>query len=190
MVRKLVKRCFDIVFSIVFLVLFIPLWIIIPALIKLDSSGRVIFKQKRVGLNSQYFTMHKFRTMKEGVPDLPAEEVSDHSGMYTKVGVFLRRFSIDEIPQLINILKGDMSFVGPRPSHLGQHLQIKIRKETRTDSMRPGLTGLAQINGRDDISVLEKARYDKIYVYDSSIFLDIKIIFTTIKIVLSGKGAN
>lgn len=190
MTRKLIKRCFDVIFSIIFLVLFIPFWIIIPVLIKLDSPGRVIFKQKRIGLNSKYFTMYKFRTMKEGVPDLPAEEVKDHRSMYTKVGAFLRRFSIDEIPQLVNILKGDMGFVGPRPSHLGQHLQIKIRKEIGTDSIRPGLTSLAIIKGRDDISIPKKAVYDRIYVYESSIFLDIKIIFLTIKIVITGKGAN
>jgi len=190
MIRRLLKRFFDIIFSIVLLILLIPFWIIMPIIIKLDSPGRVIFKQKRIGLNSKYFTMYKFRTMKDGVPDLPAEEVIDHSSMYTKVGAFLRRFSIDEIPQLINILKGDMSFVGPRPSHLGQHLQIKVRKEIGTDNIRPGLTGLAQINGRDDISIKQKAEYDRIYVYESSIFLDIKIIFLTIKIVITGKGAN
>ena len=190
MIRVAIKRCFDIIFSAVLLILLIPLWIIVPILIKIDSPGKVIFSQKRVGLGSKYFTMHKFRSMKTGVPDLPAEEVEDHNTMYTRVGAFLRRFSIDEVPQLVNILKGDMSFIGPRPSHLGQLQQIKVRKEQGTDRMRPGLSGLAVVKGRDDLSITKKAEYDRTYVYESSLLLDIIIFFQTIKIVLTGKGRN
>ena len=134
--------------------------------------------------------MYKFRSMKEGVPDLPAEEVENHTRMYTKFGSFLRRFSLDEFPQLFNVLKGDMSIVGPRPSHLGQHGQVRIRKEWKTDIMRPGLTSLAIIRGRDDLSIKEKAEFDRQYVYDSSLFMDIPIILRTVFIVLSGKGSN
>jgi O-antigen biosynthesis protein WbqP len=190
MMRAALKRCFDIVSSSLAILLLTPLWIIIPIIIKLDSPGRVIFKQKRVGRDSQYFTMYKFRSMKEGVPDLPAEEVEDHASMYTRFGAFLRRFSIDELPQLFNVLKGDMGVVGPRPSHLGQHGQIRIRREWKTDIMRPGLTSLAIVRGRDDLSIEEKAEFDREYVYESSLFIDIPIIMRTVLIVLTGKGSN
>ena len=190
MIRVVAKRWFDISLSLLAIILLTPIWIIVPIIIKIDSPGRVIFKQKRVGLNSQYFTMYKFRSMKEGVPDLPAEEVEDHKKMYTKFGAFLRRFSLDELPQLFNVLKGDMGVVGPRPSHLGQHGQIRIRKEWKTDIMRPGLTSLAIIRGRDDLSIEAKAEFDREYVYDSSLFMDIPIILRTFLIVLTGKGSN
>ena len=190
MTRVAIKRFFDILLSVVIIILLLPLWIIVPIIIKLDSPGRVIFKQDRVGRDSKLFTMYKFRSMKEGVPDLPAEEVEDHSKMYTRFGAYLRRFSIDEVPQLFNVLKGDMSFVGPRPSHLGQHEQIRLRKEWGTDIMRPGLTSLAIIMGRDDLSIKKKAEFDRRYVFDSSLFIDIPILLATVKIVLTGKGSN
>lgn len=190
MMRSALKRFFDIILSALAILILTPIWIIIPIIIKIDSPGRAIFKQKRVGRNSRYFTMYKFRSMKEGVPDLPAEQVEDHSKMYTKFGAFLRRFSIDELPQLFNVLKGDMSIVGPRPSHLGQHEQIRIRKEWRTDIMRPGLTSLAIVRGRDDLSIKKKAEFDRQYVFESSIFIDIPILVKTVIIVLTGKGSN
>ena len=190
MTRVAVKRFFDVLLSVVIIILLLPLWIIVPIIIKLDSPGRVIFKQDRAGRDSKLFKMYKFRSMKEGVPDLPAEEVEDHSKMYTRSGANLRRFSIDEVPQFFNVLKGDMSFVGPRPSHLGQHEQIRLRKEWGTDIMRPGLTSLAIIMGRDDLSIREKAEFDHRYVFDSSLFIDIPILLATVKIVLTGKGSN
>ena len=190
MMRVAVKRCFDVAASALAIIILTPLWIIVPILIKIDSPGRIIFKQKRVGRGSKYFTMYKFRSMKEGVPDLPAEEVEDHSKMYTRFGAFLRRFSLDEFPQLFNVLKGDMSVVGPRPSHLGQHGQIRIRKEWGTDVMRPGLTSLAVIRGRDDLSIEDKAEFDREYVFDSSLFIDIPIILKTVLVALTGKGSN
>lgn len=190
MIRIIIKRWFDIIFSVLAIIILIPLWIIVPIMIKIDSPGRVVFKQKRVGRDSKYFTMYKFRSMKEGVPDLPAEEVEDHSKMYTRFGVFLRRFSIDELPQLLNVFKGDMSVVGPRPSHLGQYEQIRLRKEWGTDIMRPGLTSLAIIWGRDDLSISEKDEFDRRYVFKSSLFIDVPILLRTVKIVLTGKGSN
>ena len=190
MIRVIIKRWFDVIFSVLVIIILIPLWIIVPIIIKIDSTGRVIFKQKRMGRDSKLFTMYKFRSMREGVPDLPAEEVEDHSKMYTRFGAFLRRFSIDELPQFFNVFKGDMGVVGPRPSHLGQHGQIKIRKETGSDIMRPGLTSLSIIMGRDDLSIEEKAEFDHRYVFDSSLFIDIPILLATVKIVLTGKGSN
>lgn len=190
MIRVIIKRWFDAIFSVLIIMVLIPLWIAVPIIIKIDSPGRIIFKQKRMGRDSKYFTMYKFRSMKEGVPDLPAEEVEDHSKMYTRFGGFLRRFSIDELPQLFNVFKGDMSVIGPRPSHLGQHEQIRLRKEWGTDIMRPGLTSLAIIRGRDDLSIEQKAEFDRQYVFSSSLFIDIPILLKTAKIVLTGKGSN
>jgi O-antigen biosynthesis protein WbqP len=190
MIRKFLKRSFDLIVAIILTIILIPLWIIISILIKIDSPGSVFFLQRRVGLNSQYFNIIKFRSMKVGTIDLPAEKLQDRENKVTRVGKFLRRFSIDEFPQLFNVLKGDMSFIGPRPSHLGQTEQIKIRKEIGTDKVRPGMSGLAQVNGRDDITIPEKAEFDRIYVYEYKIFMDLKIFLKTIKVVLTFKGGN
>ncbi|MBM3712031.1 MAG: sugar transferase [Actinobacteria bacterium] len=188
--RIFLKRSTDIIFSLILILIFSPFLLLISIAIKLDSPGRVVFKQSRVGLNSKHFNMYKFRTMKEGTVDLPAEKLPEREKKVTRVGKFLRRFSIDETLQLINILKGDMSFVGPRPSHLGQKEQIKIRKEFKTDKIRPGLTGLAVVNGRDALSIKEKAEFDRIYVYHYKPFMDLVIILKTFGIVLTFRGGN
>lgn len=190
MIYRITKRILDIIFSIILIILFIPLWIIIPSMIKIDSRGRVIFKQKRVGLNSSYFTIYKFRTMKEGTPDIPTDRLKNQNALNTRVGTFLRRLSIDEIPQLINILKGELSFVGPRPALYNQELLIKMRKEKSVDRVRPGVTGLAQISGRDALSIRDKVMYDQLYIKDTSLLLDIKIFLVTVKAVITGRGAN
>lgn len=188
--RNLLKRVSDIIFSLILILLFLPFWLLIAAVIIIDSRGSIVFKQGRVGRYSINFNMYKFRTMKEGTIDLPAEELLDRESKVTRAGSFLRRFSIDETLQLINILKGDMSFVGPRPSHLGQRQQIKIRKETGTDSVRPGLTGYAVVNGRDAISIPQKAEYDRVYVFNYRPFMDTLIILKTFGVVLTFKGGN
>ncbi|MBM3699527.1 MAG: sugar transferase [Actinobacteria bacterium] len=188
--RNLLKRITDIIFSLILILLFLPFWILITIAIIIDSRGSIVFMQERVGRFSINFNMYKFRTMKQGTIDLPAEELVDRESKVTRVGKFLRRFSIDETLQLLNILKGDMSFVGPRPSHLGQKEQIKIRKETGTDSIRPGLTGYAVVNGRDAISIPEKADYDMAYVFNYRPFMDTLIILKTFGVVLTFRGGN
>ena len=188
--RSFLKRFTDIIFYLILILFFSPIFLLISIAIKLDSPGRIVFKQQRVGLNSTYFDMYKFRTMKEGTVDLPAEDLPERDKKVTRVGKFLRRFSLDESLQFINILKGDMSFVGPRPSHLRQKEQIRIRKELKTDRIRPGLTGLAVVNGRDAISIAEKAEFDRIYVYHYRPFMDLSIILKTFVIVLTFKGGN
>jgi O-antigen biosynthesis protein WbqP len=188
--RDFFKRFTDIIFSLIIIIILFPFWIIITAAIIIDSRGSIVFKQKRVGINSGYFDMYKFRTMKEGTIDLPAEELPDRDKKVTRTGKFLRRFSIDETLQLVNILKGDMSFVGPRPSHLGQKEQIETRKVLGTDKIKPGLTGFAVVNGRDAISIKEKAEYDRIYVFEYKPFMDLIIILKTFGIVLSFRGGN
>lgn len=190
MIYRITKRILDIVFSIILIILFIPLWIIIPMIIKIDSPGRVIFKQKRVGINSGYFIIYKFRTMKEGTPDIPTDRLKNQNILNTRVGTALRRLSIDEIPQLVNILKGEISFVGPRPALYNQELLIRLRKEKSVDRVRPGVTGLAQISGRDALSIRDKVMYDQLYIKDASFLLDIKIFLVTVKAVITGKGAN
>src|SRR4030067_1347483 len=160
MFYRIVKRTLDVGISVILIILFIPFWIIIPLVIKIDSQGSILFKQKRVGINSTYFTIFKFRTMKEGTPDIPTDELENQEKLNTRVGMFLRRFSLDEIPQLVNILKGDMSFVGPRPALYNQELLINLRKEQGVDRIRPGVTGLAQISGRGAIFITGKENND------------------------------
>ncbi|MHB1254537.1 MAG: sugar transferase [Candidatus Humimicrobiaceae bacterium] len=189
--RKLqlfIKRCLDIFVSLVLLIVLSPLWIIIPILIKLDSPGRVIYTQKRIGINSSFFTIYKYRTMKEGTPDIPTDKVSNPAELVTDVGRFLRRTSIDEIPQLVNILKGQMSFIGPRPALYNQPELIALRREKKADIMRPGITGLAQVSGRDELLIPIKVEYDKKYIDDFSLLADLKILFITVRAVLTAKG--
>ncbi len=190
MAYKLFKRFFDIVFSLLLFILLLPFWLIIPILIKTDSKGRIIYTQKRIGIASGCFIIYKFRTMKEGTPDIPTDEVKDPDALYTNVGKVLRRTSLDELPQLINILKGDMSFVGPRPALYNQDLLIALRKENQVDSIRPGITGLAQINGRDELKIPVKVSFDARYAKEMSLALDIKICLLTVKAAFSGKGVR
>ncbi|MBN1299463.1 MAG: sugar transferase [Actinobacteria bacterium] len=188
--RLFCKRITDIIFSIILIILISPFWLIITIAIIIDSRGSIVFKQQRVGLYSINFNIYKFRTMKSGTIDLPAEELPDRENKVTRVGRFLRRFSIDETLQLFNILKGDMSFVGPRPTHLGQKEQIRLRKELGTDRIRPGLTGHAVVNGRDAISIPQKAEFDRQYVFNYKPFMDTMIVLKTFGVVLTFKGGN
>jgi len=190
MYYRFVKRSFDLVFSIIFFIIFFPLWIIIPILIKTDSSGRVIFTQKRVGLGSSYFKIYKFRSMKEGTPDIPTDRIDNQEELNTRFGTTLRRTSIDEIPQLYNIMKGEMSFVGPRPALYNQLELIDLRKKKGVDRIRSGVTGLAQVSGRDSLTIQKKVEYDLEYIKKMSFFMDLRIIFVTVKALLSGKGGN
>ncbi len=187
---KALKRLLDIGSSITLLILFLPFWIIIPILIRIDSPGSVIFRQKRIGTGSKYFTIFKFRTMKIGTPDIPTDRLKNQQDLNTRFGGPLRRSSLDEIPQLINILKGQMSFVGPRPALHNQDLLIDLRKKSGIDIIRPGVTGLAQISGRDSLSVPKKVEFDGLYLQDMSFWLDVKIFLVTVKAVLTGKGGN
>lgn len=185
-----IKRFSDIILSVFFFILLLPFWIIIPVLIKIDSPGRAIYTQKRIGINSSFFTIYKYRTMLEGTPDIPTDQVTDSKKLVTKFGAFLRRTSIDEFPQLVNIIKGEMSFVGPRPALYNQPLLIKLRKEKGADAVRPGITGLAQVMGRDDLPIPVKVDFDTRYVSDFSLLLDLKILFLTIKAIFSGRGSK
>lgn len=182
------KRTMDIVSSFVGLILLSPLFLLVAILIKLDSKGPIIFKQIRIGKDSKPFYIYKFRSMKIDAPNLSTEEFINASDFTTKVGKFIRKTSIDELPQLVNILKGDMSIVGPRPVIEREVRLLEIRKECNVDSILPGITGLAQINGRDNIDDYEKLKYDFEYLSKRNLVLDIKIIINTVLKVTKSEG--
>jgi Sugar transferases involved in lipopolysaccharide synthesis len=183
------KRAFDIILSIIGIVLLSPIFILTAILIKVTSKGPVIFKQLRSGKNKTHFYMYKFRTMKNNAPqNLPTKSFQNSTAFVTRVGKFLRKTSVDELPQLFNILSGDMSIVGPRPVVLCEKLLINEREKYFANSVRPGLTGWAQVNGRDELNEIEKAKFDGYYIQNVNFILDFIILIKTIKIVFSGKG--
>lgn len=174
------KRSIDIILSTLGIIILSPVFLIISIIIKLESEGPIIFKQLRAGKDSKPFYIYKFRSMRADAPNLSTNEFEDVNLFITKIGKFIRRTSIDELPQLINILKGDMSIVGPRPVILDEKELILLRKEYNIDSILPGITGLAQINGRDIIGTEEKVKLDYEYLQNKSLNLDVKIVFITI----------
>ena len=189
MYKNFFKRMMDIVLSVVgILVLLLPM-LIISLIVCIDSPGPALFRQVRVGRGGKEFFMLKFRTMKMSAPhDTPTDKL-DGAGTYvTRVGHFLRRSSLDELPQLFNILCGQMSFIGPRPVLPSQTELLSMREQNGASLLRPGLSGLAQINGRDLIDDTKKAQLDGEYAQRISFTLDVKCFLGTIKCVLSGEG--
>ena len=189
MYRKYIKRILDIILSFIGLIILLPFMIIFSIIIKLESKGPVLFKQKRVGKNKKEFTIYKFRTMRADTPkDVPTHKLENAKSYITKFGGFMRKTSIDELPQIINILKGDMSIIGPRPALWNQEDLIKERDKYKANSIRPGLTGLAQVNGRDELPITIKAKFDGEYTEKISFILDLKIFFKTIVNVFKEDG--
>ena len=181
------KRFFDFILSLLAIIILSPLLLILSLIILIDDGAPVIFKQDRVGKNNELFKVYKFRTMKKNTANVPTAQLKDAGNYITKSGRMLRKTSLDELPQLFNILKGDMSFVGPRPL-IPEETKIRaLRLENGIYSVRPGMTGLAQINGRDTLDDESKTRYDKKYIEEQSLLLDIKIIIQTVFVVLLGK---
>lgn len=189
MYKKFFKRLIDVVLSFLgIVVLSLPLLIIVIA-IKLDSKGPVFFKQKRVGIHKTYFNILKFRTMRIDTPhDMPTHMLSNPDMWITKVGKFLRKTSLDELPQLFNIFVGDMSVIGPRPALWNQDDLIAEREKYGANDVKPGLTGWAQINGRDELEIDVKAKLDGEYVEKMSFGFDCKCFFGTITSVLKSDG--
>ena len=184
-----VKRLLDFVLSLIGIVVLMPVFIIIGILIKVDSRGPVIFKQKRYGKNKQPFYIYKFRTMASDAPqNVATKDLNDSKKYITKIGAFLRRTSLDELPQLFNILLGQMTIVGPRPVVLKEENLIIARDLYGANDIKPGITGWAQINGRDLLSIEEKAKLDGYYVENMGFKMDIKCFFKTVKYVLKGEG--
>lgn len=183
------KRIFDLVAGIFFLILISVPMLLISVMIKASSKGSIIFKQKRIGKNQQEFFIYKFRTMYLETPkDIPTHMLESPDKFITPLGKILRKTSLDELPQIFNILKGEMSFVGPRPALYNQYDLIRLREQNSVNSVLPGVTGWAQINGRDELPISEKVMFDKYYVQKISILFDIKIIFLTFYNVLLAKG--
>jgi len=186
-----VKRGFDILIIILFSPLWLPLIIFLAFLVKITSKGPVFFTQKRFGKNKKFFTIYKFRSMKTDTPrDVPTDQLTESTSYITGVGRFMRKLSLDELPQLINILKGDMSLVGPRPALYNQYDLITMREKSGANTVPVGLTGLAQIKGRDEIPLQEKVNYDREYVRRKSFFFDIYILFATVSIAITGRGVR
>lgn len=184
-----VKNIVDFLFALILVVPLAPILLIIALAIKLESKGPVLFKQKRVGKDNTYFYILKFRTMRVDTPhDMPTHLLNGATNYITKVGGFLRKSSLDELPQIFNILCGQMSFIGPRPALWNQDDLIAAREEVGANQIKPGLTGWAQVNGRDELEISVKAQYDGEYVKNMSLALDLKIIWLTIKNVLLSKG--
>ena len=181
-----IKRAGDLVIAFVaLLVLLVPM-LIISAAIYIDDPGKVLFRQNRIGLGGKTFELYKFRTMKESTPKyLSTAEVDDPKKYLTKLGKLLRKTSLDELPQLINVLRGDMSMVGPRPLIPSETDIHKMRTRFGVYNVRPGMTGLAQINGRDTVTPAAKVRWDVKYVENFGIKMDMKIFFSTVPNVLT-----
>ena len=164
----------------IFLIIFLIPISIISLIIKLDSSGPIIFWSKRVGKNDLLFLMPKFRTMYEDTPQVATHLLTDEENKVTKIGKILRKYSLDEIPQIYSIYKGDMDVIGPRPALFNQDDLIKLRRENKINTFNPGLTGWAQVNGRDSLSIPEKVKLEVYYMNNKGLYMDLKIIFLTI----------
>jgi len=183
------KRLIDFVLALIGLIVLLPFFLLVAAAIKLDSSGPVFFKQKRIMRGGDTFSMLKFRTMRTDTPkDTPTHLLQNPEIYISRVGRVLRKFSIDETIQILHILTGKMSIIGPRPALWNQEDLIELRNENGANSVRPGLTGLAQISGRDELPVEVKARLDGEYAQNLSFLMDLKCFMGTIKSVLKSDG--
>ena len=183
------KRALDILLSGLGLIVLSPLFLIISIAIKAEDPGPVFFRQKRVGIHKTYFNIVKFRSMRQDTPhDMPTHLLSDPQRWITKTGRFLRKTSLDELPQIAQIFTGKMSIIGPRPALWNQYDLIEERDKYGANDITPGLTGWAQVNGRDELEIEEKARLDGAYAQNISFGMDMKIFWMTVKNVLHGSG--
>ncbi len=188
---KWFKRFIDFIVSGLGLLVLSPIFGLIALIIKLESKGKILFSQKRVGKNKQLFNIYKFRTMVSTTPqDMPTHLLNDPQRFITRFGAFLRKSSLDELPQLINILLGDMSIIGPRPALWNQDDLIAERDKYGVNQLVPGLTGWAQINGRDELPIDQKAKLDGDYARRIGFWFDVKIFFMTIFKVVKSEGVR
>jgi O-antigen biosynthesis protein WbqP len=184
------KRVLDFIISLFALIILSPLFLIVSVCILISDGSPVFFRQKRVGKNNELFEIYKFRTMKRGTENVASNDLSDANVKITKFGKILRATSIDELPQFLNILNGTMSLIGPRPLIPEETKIRELRQKYNVYSVRPGITGWAQVNGRDNVSAEKKALLDKEYVEKQSLMFDFKIFFMTIHQVLCRKDVN
>ena len=186
----MLKRSFDIVVALAGLLVGWPILLWLGLAVVVDSPGPAIHWSKRVGRDNRIFAMPKLRTMRIDTPDVATHLLEDPAKWVTPLGAFLRRSSLDELPQLWSVLKGDMSLVGPRPALFNQEDLVALRTEAGVDALRPGLTGWAQINGRDELPIPEKARLDREYLERMSLVFDLRILAVTALAALSGRGVT
>ncbi|WP_442950492.1 sugar transferase [Paenibacillus sp. FSL R5-0912] len=185
----MIKQTLDFVLALIGMLLLWPFFLIIAIVIKSTSKGPILFRQKRLGRNKEEFYILKFRTMRIDTPsDMPTHLLQDPDFFITKVGKFLRKTSLDELPQIINILKGDMSIVGPRPALWNQYDLIAERDKYGANDIKPGLTGWAQINGRDELPIEVKAKLDGEYATSITFIFDLKVFLRTLTSVLKSEG--
>lgn len=183
------KRYTDVFLSLAAAVLFAPLMLLIAICIKIDSPGPVIFQQKRIGRYGKFFNIYKFRTMRQGTPNLATDLMQKMPSPITRVGQFLRKSSLDELPQIFNVLKDEMAIVGPRPALYNQTELTELRRNVGVLNFLPGITGWAQVNGRDELPDQEKVEMDKWYGDHWTYWLDWQVIFMTIRTVITKRGA-
>ena len=178
------------VFAFILIILFSPIFIFVAIAILVEDGFPVLFTQKRVGINYTFFKIYKFRSMKKNTPNVATHLLSNPDQYLLKIGKLIRKTSLDELPNLINIIKGDMVFIGPRPALYNQDDLMALRVATGVDKLKPGITGWAQINGRDDISIEKKVQLEEEYLYKKSFLFDIEIIIKTFTNVLFSKGVS
>ncbi|WP_297637062.1 sugar transferase [uncultured Clostridium sp.] len=184
------KRGFDLISSLTAFIVFAPIFLIISLIIKFTSPGPIFFRQRRIGRDNEEFYILKFRTMRIDTPNVATHLLENPDQYITSIGKFLRKTSLDELPQLLNIIRGEMSVVGPRPALYNQYDLRDMRTEKGIHKLVPGLTGWAQINGRDEIPLKEKVDLDNYYLENKSFFFDIKVIFMTVFSVLKSDGVK
>ena len=177
-------------FALSLLIIFMPIFLLVFFAILIEDGFPVFFTQKRVGINYSFFHIYKFRSMKKNTPNVATHLLDNPNQYLLKIGKFIRKTSLDELPNLLNIIKGEMVFVGPRPALFNQDDLMELRVATGVSKLKPGITGWAQINGRDEISIQEKVRLEQEYMNRMSILFDIEIIFKTFTSVLRSKGVK
>ena len=182
------KRCFDFMSSLIVIILFSPVLLLLALIIKCTSPGPILFKQRRIGINNEEFMIYKFRTMRIDTPNVATHLLKNPEQYITAIGKFMRKTSLDELPQLFNILKGEMSVVGPRPALYNQYDLIEMRTKVNVHTVRPGLTGLAQVSGRDELELDKKVYFDQQYLEKQSFLYDLNLIFLTIVKVFKSEG--
>jgi O-antigen biosynthesis protein WbqP len=186
----MIKRTVDFIVSLIAIIILMPLLVVVAIGVRLDSHGPILFVQRRIGVGDQEFLMYKFRTMKIGTPEVATDKLQHSQSYITKLGYFLRKYSIDELPQLFNVLLGHMSLVGPRPALYNQYDLRQMRIDVGIDKIRPGVTGWAQVNGRDEILLKEKVHLDLVYLQQQSLIMDLRILIMTVFSVYGGGGVN
>jgi O-antigen biosynthesis protein WbqP len=177
-------------FAFILIILFSPFFLLVAIAILVEDGFPVLFTQKRVGINYTFFSIYKFRSMKKNTPNVATHLLNKPDQYLLKIGKFIRKTSLDELPNLINIIKGEMVFVGPRPALYNQDDLMALRVATRVSKLKPGITGWAQINGRDEISISDKVKLEQEYMGKKSVLFDIEIIIKTFTNVLFSKGVS